>query len=119
MDGLTGDDGFALELETPTGSRYVKAFYAEDLPKMSPDKDPMLALGLLPALTPLEKWQELKWDPVDAAIFASKRVWVISKVSARLMGGLFTGSTSFKQLGGPSASPIWRARRPRWGGSHF
>ena len=101
MDAITGEDGFALELQTPSGARHVKAFNATDLPKISPEKDPMMALGLLPAPSPLEKWQELRLGPLDAVIFASQRVWVITKVSARLMAGLFTGSTSLKQLGGP------------------
>ena len=101
MDALTGENGFALELETPTGGSSVKSFYAKDLPKISPDKDPMMALGILPAPTPLAEWQDLKLGPIDALIFASKRVWVITKVSARLMAGLFTGNTSLKQLGGP------------------
>lgn len=101
MDAITGEDGFAIELQTPSGARHVKAFNAADLPKISPEKDPMMALGLLPAPSPLEKWQELRLGPLDAVIFASQRVWVITKVSARLMAGLFTGSTSLKQLGGP------------------
>ena len=101
MDAITGEDGFALELQSPAGSRYIKAFYAKDLPKISPDKDPMMSLGLLPVATPLEKWQELKLGPIDAVVFASQRVWVITKVSTRLMIGLFTGNTSLKQLGGP------------------
>ena len=101
MDAITGEDGFALELKNPTGGSSVKTFYAKDLPKISPDRDPMLALGILPALTPLAQWQDLKLGPLDALVFASKRVWVITKVSARLMGGLFTGNTSLKQLGGP------------------
>jgi regulator of sigma E protease len=101
MDALTGENGFALELQTPAGGKSVKTFYAKDLPKISPDKDPLLALGLLPALTPLAQWQDLKLGPMDALIFASERVWVITKVSARLMAGLFTGNTSLKQLGGP------------------
>ncbi|MBU3537905.1 RIP metalloprotease [Polynucleobacter sp. UK-Gri1-W3] len=101
MDALTGENGFALELETPTGGSSVKSFYAKDLPKISPDKDPMMALGILPAPTPLAEWQDLKLGPIDALVFASKRVWVITKVSARLMAGLFTGNTSLKQLGGP------------------
>ncbi|MBU3624792.1 site-2 protease family protein [Polynucleobacter sp. JS-Safj-400b-B2] len=101
MDALTGENGFALKLETPSGGSLVKSFYAKDLPKITPDKDPMLALGILPALTPLAEWQDLKLGPIDALLFASKRVWVISKVSARLMAGLFTGNTSLKQLGGP------------------
>jgi regulator of sigma E protease len=101
MDALTGENGFALELETPTGGSSVKSFYAKDLPKISPDKDPMMALGILPAPTPVAEWQDLKLGPIDALVFASKRVWVITKVSARLMAGLFTGNTSLKQLGGP------------------
>ena len=101
MDALTGQNGFALELQTPGGGSSVKAFYAKDLPKITPDKDAMLALGILPAKTPLAQWQDLKLGPIDALIFASQRVWVISKVSARLMLGLFTGNTSLKQLGGP------------------
>ncbi len=101
MDALTGENGFVLELQTPAGGRSVMTFHAKDLPKISPDKDPLLSLGLLPALTPLAQWQDLKLGPMDALIFASKRVWVITKVSARLMAGLFTGNTSLKQLGGP------------------
>jgi regulator of sigma E protease len=101
MDAITAEDGFALELQTPAGGRYTKGFYAKDLPKISPENDPMLLLGLLPARTPIEGWQELKLGPLDALIFASQRVWVITQVSTRLMAGLFTGSTSLKQLGGP------------------
>ena len=101
MDALTGENGFALELQNSAGGSSVKAFYAKDLPKISPDQDPMLALGILPALTPLAQWQDLKLGPLDALVFASQRVWVITKVSARLMAGLFTGNTSLKQLGGP------------------
>jgi regulator of sigma E protease len=101
MDAITAEDGFALELQTPAGGRYVKAFYAKDLPKISPENDPMRLLGLLPARTPIEGWQDLKLGPLDALIFASQRVWVITKVSTRLMLGLFTGNTSLKQLGGP------------------
>ena len=101
MDALTGESGFALELQNPAGESSVKTFYAKDLPKISPDKDSMLALGILPAPTPLAQWHDLKLGPIDALIFASQRVWVITKVSARLMAGLFTGNTSVKQLGGP------------------
>ena len=101
MDALTGERGFALELQTPAGASSVIAFYAKDLPKISPEKDPMLALGILPAKIPLAQWRELKLGPLDALIFASQRVWVITKVSTRVMAGLFTGNTSLKQLGGP------------------
>ena len=101
MDALTAKNGFALELATPAGESSIKSFNVKDLPKISPNQDPMLALGILPALTPLAQWQDLKLGPIDALIFASKRVWVITKVSARLMAGLFAGNTSLKQLGGP------------------
>ena len=101
MDALTGRNGFALELQSPAGGSSVKTFYTQDLPKISPDQDPMLALGILPAKTPLAQWQDLRLGPIDALIYASQRVWVITKVSTRLMVGLFNGNTSIKQLGGP------------------
>jgi len=68
---------------------------------MSPDKDLMQALGIWPQLLPISQWPELKLGPLDALVFAAKRVWVITKVSIRLMAGIFTGNTSLKQLGGP------------------
>ena len=101
MDALTAEDGFALELENPASGRHVVAFYAKNLPKINPERDPLLALGILPVSTPLAQWQELKLGPMDALVFSAQRVWVITKVSARLMAGLFVGNTSLKQLGGP------------------
>jgi len=101
MDALTGESGFALELQDSNGSRFIKAFKADDLPKITPEGDPMKSLGLLPQATPLAQWDELKLNPLQAWGFASQRVWLISKVSLRLMAGMFTGQTSIKQLGGP------------------
>ena len=101
MDALTAGDGFALEMETSTGGHQIKAFKAGDLPSLTPEKDPIIALGIKPMLTPLGGWQELKLGPIQAVSFAAERVWLISKVSARLMAGIFTGETSVKQLGGP------------------
>ena len=101
LDALTGEQGFALELQTSTGSIAIKSFLESDLPQLSPDKDPMLALGIRPKPTPFAEWTELKLGPLDAVGFASKRVLLITKVSTRLMAGIFTGNTSLKQLGGP------------------
>jgi len=101
MDALIGESGFALELQNSNGSRFIKAFKADDLPKITPEGDPMKSLGLLPQATPLAQWDELKLNPLQAWGFASQRVWLISKVSLRLMAGMFTGQTSIKQLGGP------------------
>ena len=101
MDALTGNTGFALELKDPEGGLLIKSFKAEGLPKIRPDGDPMKDLGLLPIATPLKEWQELKLNPLDASIFAARRVWLITKVSVRLMFGMFTGEASLKQLGGP------------------
>jgi regulator of sigma E protease len=50
---------------------------------------------------PLQDWDELKLGPLDAMEFAAERVWLVTKVSIRLMAGIFTGNTSLKQLGGP------------------
>jgi regulator of sigma E protease len=101
LDALTGETGFSLEMQTPAGSRYIKTFLAKDLPQLNPQTDPLLALGILPKSVPLQDWDELKLGPLDAIGFAAKRVWLINKVSIRLMAGLFTGNTSLKQLGGP------------------
>ena len=101
MDALTGGDGFVLELETSAGGRQNKVFKAVDLPPLTPEKDPISALGIKPMLTPLAGWQELRLGPLQAVSFATERVWLITKVSARLMVGIFTGETSVKQLGGP------------------
>ena len=101
MDVLTEREGFLLEIETPTGGRFVKTFKVGDLPPLSPEKDPLLALGIMPKHIPLGEWQELKLGPIDAVSFAAERVWLITKVSVRLMAGIFTGETSVKQLGGP------------------
>ena len=101
MDALTGNTGFALEFEDSEGGHLIKSFKAQDLPRMKPDGDPMKELGLLPMATPLNQWQELKLNPLDASVLAVQRVWLITKVSARLMLGMITGQASLKQLGGP------------------
>ena len=101
MDALTGEYGFALELQDPSGGRVIKAFRVEDLPRITPESDPMRSLGVLPRATPLGEWEELKLGPIEALGFATQRVWLISKISLRLMAGMLTGKTSIKQLGGP------------------
>ena len=101
LDALTAQSGFALEFQSPSGGRFIKAFPAQDLPKISPNSDPMLALGIRPTVSSASNWQELQLGPLDAVLYASHRVWLITKVSVRLMAGFFTGNTSLKQLGGP------------------
>jgi len=101
LDALTGETGFSLEMQTPAGGRYIKTFLAKDLPQLSPQTDPMLALGILPKPASLADWDELRLGPLDAMGFAAERVWLVTKVSIRLMAGIFTGNTSLKQLGGP------------------
>jgi len=101
LNALTGETGFSLEMQTPAGGRYIKTFLVSDLPQLSPQTDPLLALGILPKSVPLQDWDELKLGPLDAMEFAAERVWLVTKVSIRLMAGIFTGNTSLKQLGGP------------------
>ena len=101
MDALTGESGFALELQDSTGGSFIKTFKAEDLPIMRPDGDVMKDLGIMPISIPLQDWQELKLNPLQALGLATQRVWLITKISARLMLGIFTGKASLKQLGGP------------------
>lgn len=101
LDAITGERGFALEMQDASGARLVKSFRQGDLPQISPESDPFQALGLLPQVSPPSEWGELKLGPIEALGFASQRVYLISKVSTRLMLGLFTGKTTLKQLGGP------------------
>ena len=101
LDAITGEEGFALEMQDASGARLVKFFRQGDLPSISPESDPFQALGLLPQLSPPSGWGELKLDPLDALGFAAQRVYLITKVSTRLMLGLFAGKTTLKQLGGP------------------
>jgi regulator of sigma E protease len=101
LDAITGEQGFALEMQDASGARHVKSFRQGDLPPISPESDPFQALGLLPQVSPPTEWKELKLGPIEALGFASQRVYLITKVSTRLMLGLFTGKTTLKQLGGP------------------
>ena len=101
LDAITGEQGFALELQDAFGNRLIKSFKQGDLPQVAPESDPFKALGLAPQLIPPSDWKELKLGPIDALGFASQRVYLITKVSLRLMLGLFTGKASLKQLGGP------------------
>ena len=101
LDALTGEQGFALEMQDVSGGRHIKSFKQGELPQIAPKSDPLRGLGLLPQLSPPSEWIELKLGPIDALSFASQRVYLITKVSLRLMLGLFTGQTTLKQLGGP------------------
>jgi regulator of sigma E protease len=101
LDAITGEQGFALEMQDASGSRYIKLFKQSDLPQITPESDPLKELGLIPQLIPPSQWGELKLGPINALVFASQRVYLITKVSLRLMLGLFTGKTTLKQLGGP------------------
>ena len=101
LNALTAENGFVLELQSPSGGRFTKAFPAQELPKISPHSDPMQALGIRPIIIPASDWQELQLGPLDALLYASHRVWLVTKVSVRLMAGMFIGKTSIKQLGGP------------------
>jgi len=101
LNAITGEQGFALETRDAAGARQVKPFRQVDLPLITPDSDPFQALGLFPQVSPPSEWIELKLGPIDALGFAYQRVSLITKVSARLMLGLFTGKTTLRQLGGP------------------
>ena len=101
LDAIAGEQSFALEMQDASGARLVRSFRQADLPPISPESDPFQALGLLPQLSPPSEWSELKLGPIDALGFAAQRVYLITKVSTRLMLGLFTGKTTLKQLGGP------------------
>jgi len=56
---------------------------------------------------------------LDALAYAADRVWLITKVSTRLMLGLFTGNTSIKQLGGPLSIADMAGKSAQFGWQPF
>ena len=52
LDALTGEQGFALEMQDISGARHIKSFRQDDLPPVTPESDPFQALGLLPQVSP-------------------------------------------------------------------
>ena len=101
LDALTGQEGFVLQFRGSLDERSFKVFKGLDLPQMRPEVDPFLAIGIRPEMSSQSDWLRLKLGPLDALAYSTERVWLITKVSTRLMFGLFTGNTSIKQLGGP------------------
>ncbi|WP_231969686.1 site-2 protease family protein [Polynucleobacter necessarius] len=73
IDAVTAGDGFSLEIQAPTGGRFTKAFLVADLPLMTPEKDPLMGLGVLPKATPFAEWQILQLGPLQALFYASQR----------------------------------------------
>ena len=119
LDAVTGQEGFILELRGTAGGRSFKVFKGLDLPQMSPETDPFIALGIRPKLSSQSDWFKLKLGPLDALAYAAERVWLITKVSTRLMLGLFTGNTSLKQLGGPLSIADMAGKSAQFGWQPF
>jgi regulator of sigma E protease len=119
LNALTGEQGFALEIQDAAGARHVKSFKQGDLPLIAPDSDPFQALGLFPLVISPSEWIELKLGPMDALGFAYQRVSLITKVSFRLMLGLFTGKTTLKQLGGPLSIADMAGKSAQFGWQPF
>ena len=129
LDALTAEKGFSLQLTSVSGGNYGIDFPAERLPKMDPDTDPMKQLGIFPELKTsntqngsgvnvIESF-ELQLDPVSAFFYATERVRLITKVSARMMLGLITGKTSFKQLSGPISIADMAGKTAQFGWQPF
>jgi len=123
LDAITAEEGFSLELESEDGESHVVQFRAENLPRLTPDSDPFPRLGILPMPGKDDKgestWFELQLDPLDALIYAGERVWLITKVSTRMMTGLITGSTSLKQLSGPISIADMAGKSAQFGWQSF
>ena len=119
LDAVTGQEGFILELRGTAGGRSFKLFKGLDLPQMSPETDPFIAIGIRPQISPQADWFKLKLGPLDALAYAADRVWLITKVSTRLMLGLFTGNTSIKQLGGPLSIADMAGKSAQFGWQPF
>ena len=101
LDGITAHNGFELQVENGRSGKSVVRFLSEQLPEVRPKADVFLELGLFPLVANPPQWFELQLAPVQAVSYAAERVWLITKVSTRMMLGLVTGSTSLAQIGGP------------------
>lgn len=119
LDSVTGQEGFVLQLRGSLDERSFKVFKGLDLPQMRPEIDPFLALGIRPEVSSQSDWLRLKLGPLDALAYSTERVWLITKVSTRLMFGLFTGNTSIKQLGGPLSIADMAAKSAQFGWQPF
>ncbi len=123
LDAITAERGFSLELEAETGKRYIVDFKGDQLPRLSPNTDPFARLGILPIpgkdVEGRSSWFELRLGLMDSVIYASERVWLITKVSTRMMIGLVTGETSLKQLSGPISIADMAGKSAQFGWQSF
>ncbi len=123
LDAITAEKGFSLELEAESGKRHIVDFKGDDLPRLTPNTDPFASLGILPIpgknAQGESTWFELKLGPIDSMIYASERVWLITKVSTRMMVGLITGETSLKQLSGPISIADMAGKSAQFGWQSF
>jgi regulator of sigma E protease len=101
MDSLTAKNGFSLEVRTASGNTQTIEFKEENIINLNPNEDPISHLGIQPDLVEPIAWFKLEVGAFEAISLAAERVWDISKVSVRMLLGLFTGEASFKQIGGP------------------
>lgn len=101
LDAVTAKEGFVLQVKTAKGDEQAIVFEEEKMPKLAPDIDPLAALGVKPDLNEPVAIFELKLGLFDSLKVAVERVWDISVVSLRMLGGIFTGESSIKQIGGP------------------
>ena len=123
LDAITAEKGFSLELEDESGERHTVEFKGSDLPRLSPNTDPFAILGILPIpgknAQGESTWFELQLDPIDSIMYATERVWLITKVSTRMMIGLITGETSLKQLSGPISIADMAGKSAQFGWQSF
>lgn len=101
MDAVTAKESFTLEVLDSQNKKQVIDFKREYFKELTPQTDPLSLVGLKPDVTEPIAWFKLQLNPVQAVQTASERVWDISVVSVRMLGGIFTGESSVKQLGGP------------------
>ena len=101
MDAITAKNDFWLKIKTKEGELQEAEFLAERFPPLLPDSDPIAALGISPSTAEPIAWFEYRADPLTALMMASERTRDITIVSLRMLGGIFTGEASVKQIGGP------------------
>ena len=101
MDAITARNDFWLKIKTKDGEQQEAEFLAKNFPPLLPEKEPIAALGITPSTAEPIGWFEYRADPLTAFFMASERTRDITIVSLRMLGGIFTGEASVKQIGGP------------------
>lgn len=99
-DAYLSKESFSLSIKTINNESQVIVFKGEDF-ILSPNTDPLTQLGILPMLGDSNPAFVMRLNPIEALTEGCERVWLITKISVKMLWGILTGDSSVKQIGGP------------------